>query len=119
MPKRILGKTSLEVSRLRSDGSYVVGGVTGLYLKIEGDSRAWVLRYVHGGHRRRMGLGSYPLVGQAEACEAARNALKLRLGGVDPLQNRQAQREAARLAMARQVRFDDVAETFISEHETT
>ncbi|OYD48382.1 tyrosine-type recombinase/integrase [Acidovorax kalamii] len=119
MPKRILEKTSLEVSRLRSDGSYAVGGVSGLYLKIEGGSRAWVLRYVHDGHRRRMGLGSYPLVGLAEAREAARNALKLRLGGVDPLQARQAQRQAARLAMARQVRFDDAAEAFISEHEST
>ena len=119
MPKRILEKTSLEVSRLRSDGSFAVGGVSGLYLKIDGGSRAWVFRYVHGGHRRRMGLGSYPLVGLAEAREAARNALKLRLGGVDPLQARQAQREAARQAMARQVRFDDAAEAFITEHEGT
>jgi integrase len=119
MPKRILEKTSLEVSRLRSDGSYAVGGVSGLYLKIEGGSRAWVFRYMHGGHRRRMGLGSYPLVGLAEAREAARNALKLRLGGVDPLQARQAQREAARQAMARQVRFDDAAEAFVTEHEGT
>lgn len=64
MPNRILEKAALEVSRLRSDGSYAVGGVSGLYLKIEGGSRAWVLRYVHSGHRRRMGLGSYPLVGR-------------------------------------------------------
>jgi hypothetical protein len=63
-----------------------VGGVSGLYLKIEGGSRAWVFWYWHDGHRRRMGLGSYPLVGLAEAREATRNALKLRLGGIDPLQ---------------------------------
>lgn len=119
MPKRILEKTSLEVSRLHIEGTHAVGGVTGLYLKIEGGSRAWVFRYVHGGHRRRMGLGSYPLVGLADAREAARNALRLRLSGVDPLQARQAQREAARQALARQVRFDDVAAAFIKEHEST
>lgn len=51
-------KNSLEVSRLRSDGSYAVGDVSGLYLKIEGGSRARVFRYVHDGHRRRMGLAA-------------------------------------------------------------
>jgi hypothetical protein len=70
MPKRILEKPSLEVSRLRSDDSYAVGGASGLYLKIEGGSRAWGLRYAYGGHRRRMGRGSYPLVGLAQAREA-------------------------------------------------
>jgi len=119
MPKRILEKTALEISRLRIDGSHSMGGVTGLYLKVVGGSRSWVFRYVHGSHRCNMGLGSYPLVGLAEAREAARAALKLRARGIDPLQAMQTQREAARLATARQMRFDDAAEAFIREHQAT
>lgn len=119
MPKRILEKTALEISRLRVEGSYAAGGVTGLYLRIAGASRSWVFRYVHSGHRRNMGLGSYPQVGLSEAREAARAALKLRASGIDPLHARQTQREAARLAIARQVRFGDAAEAFIREHEAT
>ena len=56
MPKRILEKTSLKVSCLRSDGSYAVGGVSGLYLKIEGDSRARVFRYMQDDHQLRIGF---------------------------------------------------------------
>lgn len=119
MPKRILEKTALEVSRLRSEGSHAVGGVSGLYLRIEGGSRSWVFRYVHLGHRRRMGLGSYPLVSLAEAREAARDALRTRNSGTDPLIARQAAREAARRAHAQRLEFDKAAEAFIREHEST
>lgn len=119
MPKRILEKTALEVSRLRTEGSHAVGGVSGLYLRIEGGSRSWVFRYVHLGHRRRMGLGSYPLVSLAEAREAARDALKVRNAGTDPLIARQAAREAARRAHAQRLEFDKAAEAFIREHEST
>lgn len=119
MPKRILEKTALEVSRLRADGAYSVGGVPGLCLQIIGGSRVWVYRYVIHGIRRRMGLGSYPLVTLAEAREAARAAWKLRNTGVDPLKAREDEREAARRAAARQIEFDKAAEAFIREHETT
>ena len=97
MPKRILEKTALEVSRLREEGAHAVGGVMGLYLQIIGGSRVWVYRYTHQGSRRRMGLGSYPAVGLAAAREAARAALNLRNGGSDPLQARAEVRESARL----------------------
>ena len=40
MPKRILEMTALEVSRLRVEGSHAVGGVSGLYLRIEAVSTA-------------------------------------------------------------------------------
>lgn len=119
MPKRILEKTALEISRLRTEGSYAVGGVSGLYLRIDGGSRSWVFRYVHLGHRRRMGLGSYPLVSLADAREAARDALRVRNSGTDPLIARQAAREAARRAHAQRLEFDKAAEAFIREHEST
>ncbi|MFG5777684.1 tyrosine-type recombinase/integrase [Comamonas sp. J-3] len=119
MPKRILEKTALEVSRLREEGVHAVGGVSGLYLQIIGGSRVWVYRYVHHGSRRRMGLGSYPAVSLAAAREAARAALGVRDSGADPLQARAAEREAARQAAAKQMPFATAAETFIKEHEST
>ncbi|MDP3229339.1 MAG: tyrosine-type recombinase/integrase [Acidovorax sp.] len=111
--------TSLEVSRLRVEGSHAVGGVSGLYLRVEGGSRTWVLRYVHMRQRRRMGLGSYPGVTLASAREAARAALGQRDAGTDPIKLRQDEREAARLAAAQRLEFDKAADAFITEHEST
>ncbi len=119
MPKRILEMTAMEVSRLRVEGSHAVGGATGLYLRLEGGSRMWVLRYVFQGTRRRMSLGSYPAVGLGAAREAARAALSLRAAGVDPLVDRASKREAARLAAAQRLEFAAAAEAFIREHEST
>ena len=119
MPKRILEKTALEVSRLRTEGSHAVGGVSGPYLHVVGGSRSWVFRYLFMRQRRRMGLGSYPLVSLAEAREAARAALKLRNSGTDPIKARDDEREAARLAHAQRLEFDKAAEAFIREHEST
>ncbi len=107
--------TALEVSRLRVEGSHAVGGVSGLYLRIEGGSRTWVLRYVHMRQRRRMGLGSYPGVTLA----AARAAIGQRDAGTDPIKSRQDVREAARLAAAQRLEFDKAADAFITEHEST
>ncbi|GKS93194.1 site-specific integrase [Acidovorax sp. SUPP2825] len=118
MPKRILEKTALEVSRLRIEGAHAVGGVPGLYLQILGGSRVWVFRYVHMRQRRRMGLGSYPAVSLSAAREAARAALGLRDAGTDPVKSRQDAREAARQAAAQRLAFDTAAETFIREHES-
>jgi len=45
--------------------------VPGLYLRIEGASRTWVLRVKRNGKRPERGLGSYPTVSLAAAREAA------------------------------------------------
>lgn len=119
MPKRARELTALEVSRLKAEGSHAVGGASGLYLRIEGGSRSWVLRYVFARARRRMGLGSYPGVSLASARDDARAALKLRDSGKDPLVMREAERETLRLAAAQRVPFDEAAAEYIREHEST
>ena len=119
MPKRILEMTALEVSRLRLEGSHAVGGTSGLYLQIVGGSRVWVFRYLFMRHRRKMGLGSYPALTLAAARDAARAALALRDAGIDPLADRANKREADRLAFAQRLVFNEAAEAFIREHETT
>jgi hypothetical protein len=69
-------------------------GCPGLYFKITGPKAAsWVLRYQLKGKRSEMGLGSYPVLGLAEARETAREQRKLvRVDRIDPLALRRAQR---------------------------
>lgn len=43
MPKKAKELSALAVSKLKENGKHAVGGVDGLYLRIAGNSRAWVL----------------------------------------------------------------------------
>ena len=67
------------VEALKRDGRYAVGGVVGLYLRVEGLSRSWVLRIQLEGRRRELGLGSYPEVSLAFARERAWQRRRARL----------------------------------------
>jgi integrase len=86
------------------DGDLKDGG--GLVLRVAGDSAAWVLRYTAPtGKRREMGLGAAHRGSLAQAGESlttardgAHAARELLRQAVDPLDARQQQREAARLA---------------------
>ncbi|WP_129777314.1 tyrosine-type recombinase/integrase [Peristeroidobacter soli] len=71
MPKRARELSARTVASLRGDGRYAVGLVPGLYLRIEGASRTWVLRVKRNGKRPERGLGSYPTVSLAAAREVA------------------------------------------------
>ncbi|WP_129780357.1 tyrosine-type recombinase/integrase [Peristeroidobacter soli] len=71
MPKRARELSARTVASLRGDGRYAVGVVPGLYLRIEGASRTWVLRVKRNGKRPERGLGSYPTVSLAAAREVA------------------------------------------------
>jgi len=68
MPKRARELSAREVAKLTKKGLNAVGGpVPGLHLKIDGESKSWVLRKMIDGRRRDLGLGSYPLVTLAAA----------------------------------------------------
>lgn len=71
MPKRARELTARAVASLKNDGRYAVGVVVGLYLKIDGGSRSWVLRVKRDGRRRDLGLGSFPEISLAEARDRA------------------------------------------------
>ena len=43
MPKKAKELTGLAVTKLKTEGSYAVGGVDGLYLRVRGQSRSWIL----------------------------------------------------------------------------
>src|ERR1700691_5440361 len=95
---------ALMVERTRRSGKYADGG--GLYLQINGGSRAWHFRYRWLGTERYMGLGPTDLVSLGEAREVARNSRQLLHEGIDPLAARQAERLRKKLEAGKSVSFD-------------
>lgn len=117
MPKLPRELSPIEISRLKAEGAHAVGGVPGLYLQIIKGSRAWVLRFVVGAQRRRMGLGGYPGVTLAQAKEKARAARQIIEQGLDPIESRQAVLQKAAAARTRALTFIKASEKFIASRE--
>ena len=91
-----MGKlTVLSAKALREPGRH--GDGDGLYLHIApSGSKSWVQRIVIDGRRRDIGLGSYSVVGLAEARSLAANNRTAVSEGRDPLAEKQAAKEAVR-----------------------
>jgi integrase len=110
--KRLAGLTQPGMHRV-ADGP----GLHGLYLQIAGpSSRSWIYRYKRAGKQRDLGLGSAFLVSLQDAAQAADTARLIHSQGGDPVEQRQAERLAKRLANARGVTFREVAEQYITQH---
>jgi integrase len=75
-------------------------------------SKSWYLRYTLRGRHREMGLGPYPLVGLAEARDKAVVQRRLILGGIDPIEAREAKRP-----VREPVTFAAAAKQYIAGHE--
>ena len=111
--------SSASVAKLTTPGRYAVGD--GVYLQISEwnnkISRAWLLRFQLNGKARHMGLGPYGLVTLAEARAKARDARRLLLDKVDPIEARRAQHRKRLLETARGKTFRECAEGYIASHE--
>jgi hypothetical protein len=101
MPKKSKELSALGVAKIKATGRHSVGGVDGLCLNVEGNSRVWILRAVVGKrldkdgmlkpHRRDIGIGPYPEVSLAEA-RAKATELRLQIrSGIDPIAHKQEQ----------------------------
>ena len=105
-----------KVNKPLTPGRYGDGG--GLWLQVKpGGSKSWLLRYMHKGRARAMGLGPVELVGLAEVRDRAREARKLLLDGVDPIEARRRQRQAGETTAARATTFADAVERYLASHE--
>ncbi len=114
--------SAVQVRNLR-EGRHADGD--GLYLLVKGPEAAyWVLRYVHGGRMREMGLG--PARGRravklAEAREKAAALFRMHRHGIDPLEARAAEaaarKQAAQAAAAAAITFRQCAEFHLAAHE--
>jgi integrase len=105
--------TARKVERATVPGRYPCGLVRGLSLQVTANgSRSWVLRYQLHGVEHWMGLGSAAEFGLREARQRALAARRLLADRIDPLVEKHAAEEAARLAVARKLTFAEAAEKY-------
>jgi len=90
----------------------------GLYLQVtnDGAGRSWVYRYTIGGRQKYVGLGPAHTISLATARELARECRALRLRNIDPLMERQRQKQVLIAEQAKAVTFKSVAEAYLDLH---
>jgi integrase len=123
MPKKAKELTGLAVAKLKTEGSYAVGGVDGLYLRVRGQSRSWILCIAMGvrvnglgrtvPRRLNMGLGAYPEVSLADARDKARELRRQVRNGVNPLEEKHAARTEQEKLAHKKKSFAECAEDVI------
>jgi integrase len=107
--------TALKVTRTRKPGIYGDGG--GLYLQVaESGAKSWLFRFMLNGRARAMGLGSARTIILADARAKSGECRRLLQAGLDPIEARKAQREAADLEAAKSITFAKAAEAYITAH---
>ncbi|HEX5453384.1 MAG TPA: integrase arm-type DNA-binding domain-containing protein [Stellaceae bacterium] len=113
--------TSMKVASIvREAKPGYTGDGGGLYLQISRyGTPSWVFRYRVGGRLREAGLGSLDTWSLAEARTRARQMRQMRAEDIDPIDNRRAKRQQARLDAAKALTFKDCAERYIAAHEAT
>ncbi len=90
---QLVGLTALQIKNAPA-GMHPDGG--GLYLCVKpSGSKSWVYRFQLDGKRREMGLGSLQVVKPVEARAEAANLKKLVSAGIDPIDQRKAEKQAA------------------------
>jgi integrase len=90
--RKIVGAKPKAKEYMMSDGDR-------LYLRVRpSGARAWLFVYETHGKQHRMSLGEYPTITLAQARMLAQDARALLAAGQDPLQARDADRNAARIA---------------------
>ena len=112
MARKVGKLTPAQVRHAGTPGLYGDGG--GLWLNVGANgNKSWLYRYMLDGRAREMGLGSLHTIGLAEARDRAREARRLCLDGIDPIDRKHAERDARRLAAASAVTFKDCAAKYI------
>ncbi len=87
----------------------VDGRLPGFGLRVSASGRkSWILVYRVGRHPRRLTLGTYPIVGLADARAQAKEALATVVGGGDPAMAKKADRSA--------ISFGELADDYIERH---
>ncbi len=123
MPKKAKEQYALAVSRLKAEGRHAVGGVDGLYLRIDGCSRAWVLCVAMGTRinragkavprRLNIGLGPYQEISLVEARDKARELHKQIGNSIDPLLDKHDRKARQEKDAHKQKTFSECAEAVL------
>jgi Arm DNA-binding domain len=110
--------TAKTIEKLRKQpGRYLDEQVKGLMLVVAGpNSVNWTLRYEFGGREKWLGLGGLRDVPLAAARERARAKRLLLVDGIDPLDQKRAEKAARRAADLRSMTSQQCAEAYINAH---
>ncbi|HKZ97692.1 MAG TPA: Arm DNA-binding domain-containing protein, partial [Hyphomicrobiaceae bacterium] len=107
--------TAVNVASRKRPGYYADGG--NLYLRVApGGTKGWIFRFCINGRTRDAGLGTYPVVSLVKAREEAERWRRLVAAGADPIEARNEEREAVRIASAKAMTFEQCAKAFIASH---
>ena len=108
--------SAVTVATLKQPGYYADGG--SLYLRVApGGTKGWIFRFGLAGKMRDAGLGAFPTVSLVKARKQAEGYRQFVAAGVDPIEARKEEREAALLASAKATTFEQCAKAFIASHE--
>src|SRR5437016_5492210 len=99
MARTLPRRTAAKPKPLKQSGLYSDGG--NLNFKVAGNSRSWVFRFAVNGKTRDAGLGPYPEISLPDARAKAFEWRRLLVGGIDPIEQRNAQEAAARIEGAK------------------
>jgi len=102
--------------RARKAGPGLHADGDGLYLQVRGPTaRCWIYRYTLAGKAREMGLGAYPATGLEDARRERDRHKRLRQDGQDPIEVRNQERAAAKLAEAKAITFSEAVSSYIAD----
>jgi integrase len=106
----------VNIASRKKPGYYADGG--GLYLRVApGGSKGWIFRFTRAARTRDAGLGTYPTISLGKAREQAEQCRRLLSAGIDPIEARREERDAARSEAAKLHTFEQCATAFIESHE--
>jgi integrase len=117
MARKIERLSAVRVRTLKQPGYFNDGG--NLYFRVApGGTTGWIFRWSANGKTRDMGLGAYPQISLAAARKHAEECRALVQRGLDPIEQRRAQRGAQRVAEAKLLTFDDAVRLYIKDNES-
>ena len=110
--------SALQVTRETKAGLY--GDGHGLYLQVSPTgSKSWVMKYTRFGVAREMGLGPLRLVSLAQAREQAVHWKRILHTGLDPLEQRNAERLRKQAEAVSGTTFEACAQQYITAHRSS
>ena len=106
--------TDLKIRNLSTKTEQMLSDGFGLYLKVRPNSKTkpWIYRFTQNGKTQKMQIGSYPLIGLAEARALARELGREHQAGLNPIAERNRRKEEAELKALKEASKKTVQELF-------
>lgn len=115
--RRALTDTAIRQAKPTAAPYKLADGGNGLYLLVNQTGKYWRWNYRHLGKQRTMTYGVYPDITLAQARDRHQNARRLLADGIDPNDQKKADKRAAKLAANNS--FEAIAQEWLVEYKQT